>query len=192
MTFKQKAALKLAQAKSAAKRKLRGAKASVKSKVGATARLRLKKKVTSKVKTSKVVRRGKGIVASAKSGAAAGKRVFSGKASASEKRNRRIGNANAKAGGKANKIANNAALIGGAIGGLAGGAVSRKVSKIKKSRTATAKLRKSITKKRVTKKKEVKHLNKSMKRAGVSPKSRASADRFIAKKKSYDPRKGRR
>jgi hypothetical protein len=236
LTFKQKAALKIAQAKSAAKRKgksikggisnvgksitkgkrkltrakikLQGKAEGVERKVkiearavkqkfgkagGNTKTLRAKlkaRKTVSKVANSKVVRRGKGVVAGAKAGNAVGKRNFKGKASASENRNLQTAKANFNAGGKLAKVAIGAGVAGGIAAGMAGKKISKTVAAVKKSRSSTNKLRKSLAKKKSNKIKSVKHLNKTMKSIGVTAKERGKASRFTKQKpKSRDPRR---
>jgi hypothetical protein len=240
LTFKQKAALKIAQAKSAAKRKgksikggisnvgksitkgkrkltrakikLQGKAEGVERKVkiearavkqkfgkagGNTKTLRAKlkaRKTVSKVANSKVVRRGKGVVAGAKAGNAVGKRNFKGKASASENRNLQTAKANFNAGGKLAKVAIGAGVAGGIAAGMAGKKISKTVAAVKKSRTSTAKLRKSVAKKTATKKKTAKHTTKyikKMRKYGETARSMGQAQRQHSKPKpkSRDPRR---
>jgi len=156
MTFKQKAALKIAQAKSAAKRKGKKLKVTVgkavttvKKNTNSTSRLRAKLKVKRSIKKavsgSGTVRTVKAAKAGVKAGTAAGKRGFEGKASASEKRNKRIAKSRFKSAGKGGK----AAIIGATVGAAAASYGKKTVTKMasayktgRKTKKVFAKLRK--------------------------------------------------
>jgi hypothetical protein len=202
LTFKQKAALKIAQAKSAAKRKGKKLKGNIANKLGRAEAVGKFKLSKAKRKLSKLSKKafdgplGKADEAVGKALYKGNKKVKAGikkaKASVVKARAKTKPSTNAlrvkKAAVRKSRVVKAKVKAGVKS---AKGTVS-KTSKSMKSRTNnTAKLRSQLKKKKTAKVKSVNNLNKTMKQIGATPLERGQASKFMKKTVSKDPRKKR-